>query len=242
MELRIRVRRGDCRDTGPPRFDSYRVSAGPNERLLDCLNRIRWKQDPTLSYRMSCAHGVCGSDAMKINGVCGLACQKLVKDYADTEICLEPLPGFVIQKDLMVDLEPFFEKVALVQPYLRTITGAPADRERAQDSGDQKVLDKVLRCILCACCVASCPVYEENHAFLGPASLVWAFRFLFDTRDEARRERLQQLNTSDGAWGCRNHFNCTRVCPKEIPVTKSINMIKREIEKHFEEGKGQERK
>ncbi len=240
--MSFRIRRQEAREPGPPRFDSYRVSAAPNERILDCLNRIRWDQDPTLAYRMSCAHGVCGSDAMRINGVCALACQKLAKDYAGTEILLEPLPGFAVQKDLMVDLQPFFDKVSFIKPYLQAMTVPPSGRERTQSAEDQKVLDKALRCILCACCVASCPVYEEDHAFLGPASLVWAFRFLFDTRDEARMERLVQLNSPKAAWGCRNHFNCTRVCPKEIPVTRSINMIKREIQKYFEEGKGQELK
>ena len=241
MEIRFRIHRQDPDAGTSSGWAAYTVTARPEERILDCLNRIRWEQDPTLAYRMSCAHGVCGSDAMRINGTCGLACQKLVKDYADGEVVLEPLPGFTIQKDLMVDLEPFFEKVTLVRPFLQAVTEPPEGEERTQAPEDQKTLDKVLRCVLCACCVASCPVSGKNREFLGPASLVWAFRFLFDTRDKAGPERLAQLNASGGAWECRNHFNCTRVCPKEIPVTKSINMIKREIEKHFSEGKGQER-
>jgi len=242
MDLRFRIYRQDPETGAPSSWSVYTVRARPEERILDCLNRIRWEQDPTLSYRMSCAHGVCGSDAMRINGICGLACQKLARDYAGEEVLLEPLPGFPVQKDLMVDLEPFFEKVARVKPFLQTVAEGPETEERLQNATDQKVLDKVLRCILCACCVASCPVSQRDSEFLGPASLVWAFRFLFDTRDEAGLERLEQLNASGGAWDCQNHFNCTRVCPKEIPVTKSINMIKREIEKHFGKGKGQERK
>ncbi len=230
MELRFKIYRFDPRVDSEPRYQDYVVQADPRERILDCLNRIKWEQDGSLSYRMSCGHGVCGSDAMRINGRCALACQKLVKDVADSEVLLEPLPTFTVLKDLVVDLDPFFERVNQMRPYLLAALEEP-NRERLQTPEARKKLDHVIRCILCACCTASCPIVQEGTPFIGPAALVWAFRNIFDSRDARHEERLKAVDTSDGAWGCRNHFECTRVCPKEIPVTKSINIIKREIEK-----------
>jgi succinate dehydrogenase / fumarate reductase, iron-sulfur subunit len=229
VEMKFKILRFDPQSDKEPYYRSYTVQAEPWERLLDCLNRIKWEQDGTLCYRMSCAHGVCGSDAMRINGRCALACQKLVKDYQDTEIVLEPLPTFTVLKDLVVDLGPFFERVEFVRPYL--IGAGVPDKERVQSPEDRKKVDEVIRCILCACCVAACPVSNENPDFIGPAPLVQAFRRIFDSRDQELAERLKQLDYPDGAWGCVNRFECTRVCPKEIPVTKSINLIKREIKK-----------
>ena len=230
MEMHFKIFRLDPDVDPEPRFQSYTVTADPWERILDCLNRIKWEQDGTLGYRMSCGHGVCGSDAMKINGRCALACQKLVKDYADGEVLVEPLPTYRVLKDLIVDLDPFFEKVKAIRPYLVCSDPAP-ERERLQGHEDNRKLNEAIRCILCACCTAACPVTTEKEKFLGPAPLVWAFRYVFDTRDDQTSERLVQLDSPDGAWGCVNHFECTRVCPKEIPVTKSINTIKREIQK-----------
>jgi succinate dehydrogenase / fumarate reductase iron-sulfur subunit len=230
MEMRFKIYRFDPERDTSPRYQSYRVSAEPSDRILDCLNRIKWEQDGTLAYRMSCGHGICGSDAMKINGRCALACQKLVKDYEGQEVVLEPLPSFRVLKDLIVDLEPFFEKVRLLRPYLISAL-EPPEKERLQLPDDSRKLDVAIRCILCACCMGACPVVNENERFLGPASLVWAFRFIFDSRDGESLKRLAQVNHPDGAWGCVNHFECTRSCPKEIPVTKYINTIKKEIEK-----------
>ena len=232
MERQIKIFRFDPETDTDPYYRIYKVTAEPHERILDCLNRIRWEQDGTLGYRMSCGHGVCGSDAMKINGRCALACQKLVKDYPEGEITLEPLPSFTVLKDLIVDLDPFFERVRLIRPYLISSGPAP-EKERIQSHEDSLRLKEAIRCILCACCTASCPVTFENENYLGPAPLVWAFRYIFDSRDEETPARLKQLNNPEGALGCKNYFECTRVCPKEIPVTKSINMIKREIEKAF---------
>ena len=230
MEMNFKIFRFDPEVEKKPHYQTYRVSAHPTERILDCLNRIRWEQDGTLGYRMSCGHGVCGSDAMKINGHCALACQKLVRDYQGQEVVLEPLPSFKTLKDLIVDLEPFFEKVRLMRPYLMSSI-EPPEKERRQFPAESNKVDLAIRCILCACCMGSCPVVRENEQFLGPAPLVWAFRYIFDSRDDHNLERLRQVDYSDGVWACVNHFECTRSCPKEIPITKSINTIKREIQK-----------
>jgi succinate dehydrogenase / fumarate reductase iron-sulfur subunit len=236
-EVSLKVFRFDPEVEPEGRFVTYRVQGDPTERVLDCLNRVKWEQDGTLVYRMSCGHGVCGSDAMKINGRCALACQRLVKDYEGEEIVLEPLPFYKVQKDLLVDLDPFFEKVNLIRPYLIT-SGAAPEKERKQSHEDSQRLKEAIRCILCACCMGACPVLtDENAGFIGPAPLVWVFRYVFDSRDEVALERLEQMDNPDGAWGCKNYFECTRVCPKEIPVTKQINTIKREIQKKLH-GKG----
>jgi succinate dehydrogenase / fumarate reductase, iron-sulfur subunit len=227
MELKFKIYRYDPQVDKGPYYKHYTVQAEPEERLLDCLNRIKWEQDGTLSYRMSCGHGVCGSDGMRINGTCGLACQKLVKDYQCPEIVLEPLPVFKVLRDLVVDMSTFLEGISAVRPYL--ISSVDAHEELPQSPEERKKIDDAIRCIMCACCTASCPVMEYNKNYIGPAALVWAYRYIFDSRDEQKVERLKQVDDADGVWPCVNFFECTRVCPKEIPVTKSINLIKREI-------------
>jgi succinate dehydrogenase / fumarate reductase, iron-sulfur subunit len=230
MEMDFRIFRFDPAVEKEPRYQAYRVFAEPEERILDCLNRIKWEQDGTLSYRMSCAHGVCGSDGMRINGVCSLACQKLVKEYAGKEVTLEPLPFFRVLKDLTVDMNAFLTGIFYFRPWLITVSDPP-ERERSQSPEEAKRVEEAIRCILCACCVGACPVMEENPQYVGPAALVWAFRTVFDSRDEEKPERLKQLDVPSGVWPCVNHFECTRVCPKKIPVTKCINVLKREIRK-----------
>lgn len=227
MDLEFRVFRFNPEVDTAGFYRNYRVTADPDERVLDCLNRIKWQQDGTLSYRMSCAHGVCGSDAMRINGHCALACQKLVKDLNEDRVLIEPLPSFRVLKDLIVDLSLFFARVEEIRPYL--IASAPPEKERLQSPEDRKKMGEAIRCILCACCVGACPVSHQNDRFLGPAPLVQAFRRIFDSRDEDKAQRLRQLNSPDGVWSCVNHFECTRSCPKDIPVTKYINMLKREV-------------
>jgi succinate dehydrogenase / fumarate reductase iron-sulfur subunit len=166
---------------------------------------------------------------MRINGICGLACQKLVKSFKE-EVLIEPLPVFKVVKDLVVDLGPFFEKYNSIKPYLITKTPSP-DQERRQSPEEHKIFEEAIRCILCACCTASCPVNQnkETEGYVGPAALVRAFRYLFDSRDEDSEERIALLDHKDGAWGCQTLWKCTEVCPKEIPVTKQIGHIKKRI-------------
>ncbi len=183
MELKFKIFRFDPQMDKGPYFKHYTVRAEPEERILDCLNRIKWEQDGTLSYRMSCGHGVCGSDGMKISGTCRLACQALVKDYQCLpEVVVEPLPVFRVLKDLVVDIEPFLEGIKLLQPHLNS-DAPPPEKERIQSPEDRKKLSEVIRCILCACCTASCPVNWISKKYVGPAALVWAHRFIFESRD-----------------------------------------------------------
>lgn len=236
MQKTFKIYRFDPSLESEPHYASYQVETKESERILDCLNRIRWEQDDSLAYRSSCAHGVCGSDAIKINGRCGLACQILVGEVEGDEITLEPLPTFEVIKDLIVDVSPFLERVRQMKPYLQTLEAAP-EAERLQDPADSKKLAEAIRCIMCASCVGACPISNQNPDFLGPAPLVWAFRLIFDSRDQKTKERLEAINNPNGAWGCQNHFKCTEVCPKEIRVTKHINELKKEIEKQLSQKK-----
>lgn len=229
MKTAFIVFRYDPAKDARPRYDEYEVEAEGTDKILDCLNKIRWEQDPTLTYRYSCAHGICGSDALVINGKIELACQRLVRDFKTAgNFVIEPLPLFRVIKDLVVDLEPFFEKYRQVQPFLIN-SEEPPETERLQDSENQAFIEPSLRCILCGSCTASCPMNRADENYVGPAALLRAFRYVFDSRDTATETRLQQLDNWDGAWGCRNMWWCTDVCPKDIPVTKCIAQIKRLI-------------
>ena len=228
MERIFEIFRYDPENDDKPRFQEYHLEVQPHEKILDCLNRIRWEQDPSLLFRKSCAHGVCGSDALRINGICALACQKMVKDYSAAPIRIEPLPHFPVLKDLMVDLNSFFEKYRAVWPYLRPRDSAP-ESEYLQSPEERHTFDEAIRCILCGCCTTSCPITEENNQFLGPAALLRAFRYLFDSRDGKDEERMKLLDTDDGIWGCKTHGKCSEVCPKEIEVTKSLGRVKKRI-------------
>ncbi|MGD9031085.1 MAG: succinate dehydrogenase iron-sulfur subunit [Desulfobacteraceae bacterium] len=211
------------------RYQEYAVEAESTDKILDCLNKIRWDQDPTLSYRYSCAHGICGSDALMINGRIGLSCQKLIRDFKTANnFVIEPLPLFRVIKDLVVDLEPFFKNHLSVRPYLIHDV-EPPDEERTQDPENQKSIEPALRCILCASCTSSCPISRANEKYLGPAALLRAFRYIVDSRDGATESRLAQIDNEDGIWGCRTMWWCTEVCPKEIPITKCLAQVKRLI-------------
>lgn len=228
MLVKFRVFRLDPARELQPRYQEFRLEVRPWDRILDCLNRIRWEQDPSLSFRASCGHGICGSDAMRINGVCALACQRLLKDYPEGLITLEPLPNFSVVKDLVVDLAPFFEKYRAVKPYL--MAGEPApEKERLQSPAERESFEEAIRCILCGCCTAACPVISGDQEFLGPAALLRAFRYLFDSRDRASKERMELLDRDHGIWGCKGHGLCTQVCPKEIDVRKWLGRIKKRI-------------
>jgi len=209
-------------------YEEYRVELEQTDRVLDGLNEIKWRQDGTLTYRRSCAHGVCGSDAMRINGRNRLACKVLIKDLPD-HVTIEPMLGFTVIKDLVVDLEPFFEKYRSIAPYLINDTPAPHDAERLQSPEDRAKYDDGTKCILCAACTTSCPPFWANKEFVGPAAIGNAHRFIFDSRDEGAEERLAVLNTRNGVWRCRTVFNCTDACPRDIEITRAIEDVKRTL-------------
>ncbi|HEX8001639.1 MAG TPA: succinate dehydrogenase iron-sulfur subunit [Mycobacteriales bacterium] len=227
MEVTLKLRRFNPEQDTEPHWETYTVPAEPNDRLLDLLHYVKWNLDGTLTFRRSCAHGICGSDAMRINGVNRLACKVLMKDLPDT-VTVEPLKGLPVEKDLLVDMEPFFEAYRSVKPFLITYDKEPT-RERLQSAEDRERFDDTTKCILCAACTTSCPIYWTDEAYFGPAAIVNAHRFIFDSRDDGAEERLDILNDKEGVWRCRTTFNCTEACPRGIEVTKAIQEVKRAL-------------
>jgi len=236
MNITLSIQRYNPASDKKPYFQDYRVEVTPNERILDALMLIKRFQDGSLGFRKSCAHGVCGSDAMRINGKDRLACKTLVKDVVEKEgdtITVEPLRHLPIQRDLIVDQNDFLDKYRSIKPYL--INDEPvAEKERLQSQDERMVFDDTTNCILCASCYSACPIPGEQPAFLGPAAIAQAFRFLADSRDKGTEERLAVLDRPDGVWPCQNHFKCTQACPRSILITKRINQTKRMIGKEPE--------
>ena len=233
VQVTVRIHRYNPEVSDEPVWQSFEVPALPTDRVLNLLHYIKWYLDGTLTFRRSCAHGVCGSDAMRINGVNRLGCKVLVKDLLakhgkPTTVTIEPIKGLPVLKDLIVDMEPFFEAYRAVKPYLIAYGNEPT-RERIQSQADRARFDDTTKCILCACCTTSCPVYWAEGSYFGPAAIVNAHRFIFDSRDDGAEERLDILNDVEGVWRCRTTFNCTDACPRGIQVTKAIQEVKRAL-------------
>ena len=225
--LTLRILRYNPETDEVPYYKEYAVEVEPTDRVLDALNMVKWYQDGAVTYRRSCAHGICGSDAMRINGVNRLACKVLVRDVGD-RVTVEPLMGFRVIKDLVVDMEPFFAQYRSVLPFFINDT-RPPERERIQSVEERERFDDTTKCILCAACTTSCPSFWANDEFVGPAAIVNAHRFIFDSRDQAAGERLERLNDREGVWRCRTIFNCTEACPREIKITRAIGEVKKAI-------------
>jgi len=231
MQVDLRIQRYDPERDKKPHWEAYRVEAGPMDRVLDLLHRVKDEQDGSLTFRRSCAHGVCGSDAMFINGRNRLAC-KIRVDQLGTKISVAPLPGLPVVKDLVVDMEDFFGKYRSVKPYLVNESPEPS-RERLQTAAQRARYDDTTKCILCAACTSSCPSFWAQKSYVGPAAIVNAHRFIFDSRDEAADERLEILADKDGVWRCRTIFNCTDACPRGIHITQAIlEVSSRIVERH----------
>jgi succinate dehydrogenase / fumarate reductase, iron-sulfur subunit len=228
MKLHLKIKRFNPEKDKKPWWGEYDIEIEPTDRVLDALQEVQWGHDGTLALRRSCAHGICGSDAMRINGRNNLACKVLVKDAVQNgQITIEPILGLPVMKDLIVDMEPFFAHYRAVMPYLVNNDPLPADgKERLQNVADRERFDDTTKCILCACCTTSCPSFWARGDYVGPAAIVQAHRFIFDTRDQAAQERLEVLADTDGIWRCRTNFNCTEACPRGIQVTKAIGEVK----------------
>lgn len=207
-------------------YETYTLEAQETDRVLDLLEVVKGYNDGTLSFRRSCAHGVCGSDALRINGRNHLACKTLVRDVG-TKITVEPLLGLKVIKDLIVDMEPFFDNYKKVLPWFINDSPLPANgRERLQSPEERARFDDGTKCILCAACTTSCPSFWGGESYLGPAALVAAHRFIFDSRDEAADKRMHVITETDGVARCHTVFNCTMACPREIEITKAIGELK----------------
>jgi len=236
MKILLKIQRFNPEKDEESTYQGYTVEVEPTDRILDALMKIKRFQDGSLGFRKSCAHGVCGSDAMRINGKDRLACKTLVKDVAESdgeEVLIDPLTHFPVLRDLIVDQTSFFDKYRSIKPFLINDLPVP-EKERIQSQTERMAFDDTTNCILCSACFSACPVLKENPDFLGPATIAQAFRFLADSRDKGFEERLPVLDQPNGVWPCQNHFECTRACPRGIKITKRINETKRMINAHGE--------
>ena len=218
--VELRIQRFDPEREAVPHWESFDVPVEPMDRVLDLLTRAKELFDGSITFRRSCAHGVCGSDALLINGRNRLACKLRVEQLGRT-ITVAPLPGLPVVKDLVVDMEGFFGKYRSVMPFL-VASDVEGSGERRQSPEQREAYDDTTKCILCAACTTSCPSFWAKPEYVGPAAIVNAHRFIFDSRDEAAAERLEILADEDGVWRCRTTFNCVEACPRGINITKAI--------------------
>ncbi len=230
--MKVSIYRYNPETDREPYMQDYEVDTqGKDLMVLDVLALVK-EQDPTLAYRRSCREGVCGSDGMNMNGKNGLACVTALSVVAPgvlegrKALVIRPLPGLPVIRDLVVDMTMFYNQYEKVQPYLINDTPAPAI-ERLQSPEEREKLDGLYECILCACCSTSCPSFWWNpEKFLGPAALLQGYRFLADSRDTARDDRLSRLDDPFSLFRCRGIMNCVSVCPKGLNPTRAIGHIR----------------
>ena len=230
MTVTFRIQRYNPEIDDKPYFKDYTLeNLDGTYRVLDALHDIKWKIDGTLTFRRSCAHGMCGSDGIRINGKNSLACSTLLKDINTKKpIVIEPLPFLPIIKDLTVDKNDFYKKYEMVKPYLIARDAAP-QFERLQSPEDAELLMESTKCIMCACCTTSCPSLWSNENYIGPAAILKSYRFGFDSRDGAPDEHFAAVDSPDGIWRCHTIFNCVEACPKEINITWHISQVKKRL-------------
>ena len=223
--MKFSIYRYDPDKDAAPRMQDYDIALEPTDKmLLDALMRVK-ASDDTLSFRRSCREGVCGSDAMNINGRNGLACITNMKDVKEP-VVLRPLPGLPVVRDLIVDMSLFFKQLHSIKPWLVN-EATPPEKERLQSPDDREELNGLYECILCACCSTACPSFWWNpDKFVGPAGLLAAYRFIADTRDQTLNERLDNLEDPYRLFRCHTIMNCVDVCPKGLNPTKAIGKIK----------------
>ena len=229
-QIQLSIYRYNPEQDQEPKMQEYTIDI-PTETdvmLLSVLERLKHEQDNSLSFRRSCREGVCGSDGMNINGTNGLACIMPVSQLK-SPIIIRPLPGFPVIRDLIVDMEPFYDQYKKVEPYLQNNSTPPA-KERLQSPEDRAKLDGLYECILCGCCTSACPSYWWNpEKFIGPAGLLQAQRFLSDSRDTETDKRLKNLEDPYSAFRCRSIMNCVQVCPKNLNPTDAIGKIRKQM-------------
>jgi len=224
----FKIYRYDPDNNANPRIDTYTIDlddCGP--MVLDALIKIKGEIDPTLTFRRSCREGICGSCAMNIDGTNTLACTKAICDVK-SDVKIYPLPHMHVIKDLVPDMNNFYAQYRSIEPWMKRETPAPSNGETLQSPEEREKLDGLYECILCACCSTSCPSYWWNgDEYLGPAVLLQAYRWLADSRDEAKGERLDNLEDSFKLYRCHTIMNCTKTCPKGLNPAKAIGEIKK---------------
>jgi succinate dehydrogenase / fumarate reductase iron-sulfur subunit len=225
VTVKVKVLRYSPETDKKPYWQNYDTEVEEDATILDVLNEIHWNIDGTLAYRRSCRSAICGSCAMKVNGRNILACETPLHAFKGKKLKIEPLPGFKIIKDLVVDLDEFFAKLERIKPYLILNKPVP-DKEFHQSPEDFEYIRDAINCILCGACTSSCPSLWGNNDYLGPAALLKAYRFIFDSRDDGTDERLDIINDRNGIWRCHAIFNCMEACPKDIKITEYLSRLK----------------
>jgi len=225
INVSVKVLRYQPESKEKPYWQRYDVAVDGESTILDVLNHIHWNVDGTLAYRRSCRSAICGSCAMKVNGRNVLACETPIQTFGGKKLKIEPLPGFPIIKDLVVDMEGFFEKLKRIKPFMVIDKPIP-DKEFVQAPEEFEKIREPILCILCGACTSSCPSLWANEDYLGPAALLKAYRFVFDSRDDGADERLDIINDRNGLWRCHTIFNCIEACPKHINITDCISKLK----------------
>jgi succinate dehydrogenase / fumarate reductase iron-sulfur subunit len=223
--MKLSIYRYNPETDSTPRMQDYEVELKPTDTmLLHALIRVQ-ELDDTLVLRRSCREGVCGSDAMNINGKNGLACVTRIADLKQP-VQVRPLPGLPVIRDLIIDMTQFYKQYESIKPYLVN-DEPPPERERLQSPAEREKLDGLYECILCACCSTACPSFWWNpDKFVGPAGLLQAYRFIADSRDRATHERLDNLDDAYRLFRCHTIMNCVDVCPKGLNPTQAIGKIK----------------
>ena len=228
MGITVKIRRYSGKTDREIRFDTFDVPLNDKSNVLDVVHYIQNHIDPTLAFRYSCRAGMCGSCSMRVNGKNRWTCRTTVESIGSDFLTIEPLPNYPIIKDLAVDMSPFFDRYRRVRAEF--VPKKPASKEFARvlpNSKERMEIDPQIECITCGCCFGECNLVETNSEYLGPAALNRAYTLIVDSRDGAGDERLDLLNSHQGAWGCHTQFNCTDVCPMGISPTRAIQKIKR---------------
>ncbi len=223
----LEVLRYDAAAGGPPRIQAYEVTVDRPTTVLEALLQIQDEQDPTLAFRYACRGAVCGSCAMAVNGRLQLACRVQLHSLPSRRVVLEPLPGFEILKDLVVDMDEFWEKYRRVQPWLHAAFSGSAENRVTER--EQQRIDSYVNCILCGLCYAACPVLRTNPRFTGPAALAKLYRFRADSRDDRDPATLQQEDSARGLWACHTIMACCQVCPREVRPADGIRGLRRQM-------------
>jgi succinate dehydrogenase / fumarate reductase iron-sulfur subunit len=221
----LRIQRFDPKTDDEPRYESFSVPLTPAMTVLDALYQVLDHQDGTLTFRSSCRSSICGSCAMFINGHQRLACNTQISKLGNC-VTVGPLPHLPVIRDLVVDMHPFFHKMDMVKPFLEGPKSYP-EKEFLQSPKDRAALDVAIDCIDCGACYSACPMSWTDPSYPGPAALLKAYRFIADTRDEARKDRLYLVGSENGVWRCHTVFNCAEACPKSINPTNFIQILKR---------------
>lgn len=231
MEVKLRVRRYDPEGDRKPYTQEYAVEMPESATVLDSLIQVREEVDETLALRCSCRSSICGSCAMRIDGQARLACKTKVVDMAPNgeTVNVEPAGNMPVLKDLIVDLEVFWDKIKAVVPWLRP-EGPPPEREYIVDNEAMLNLNTTVACIMCGACVSDCTALEIDAGFLGPAALAKGYRFVGDPRDGHTHDRLKLYTEPHGIWDCTHCFMCVEVCPKDVAPMDWILVLRREAE------------